>query len=306
MAANIATDRAIGGAGRRPDAMIGAGVGNPPARSHHVARNRPPDPMSALDGVRALLVDLDGVLYVEDAPVPGAVDAVAALRGGGVGLRFVTNTTQRSRAHTLDKLERLGFGVADEELITPAVLAVEHCRGRGHERVALLMADDVKADLSGLTEADEGDDAVDAVIVGDLGERFDYAVLNRAFRRLLDGAELVALQRNRYWLRGDGLALDVGPFVAALEYAANVEAVVVGKPAAAFFTLAVGQLGAQPAEAAMVGDDVESDVAGALRAGLRGVLVRTGKYRDETARAADPPPTATVASIADVPALLGL
>jgi HAD superfamily hydrolase (TIGR01458 family) len=253
--------------------------------------------------VRAVLVDLDGVLYVEDEPVAGAVEAVAGLRDAGLGLRFVTNTTQRSRGHTLDKLDRLGFGVAREELITPATLAVEHCRARGHERVALLMGDDVKADLAGLTEADE---RVDAVIVGDLGQRFDYAVLNRAFRRLLDGAELVALQRNRYWRRADGLSLDVGPFVAALEYAAGVEAVVVGKPAPGFFLLALSQLGVGSEHAAMVGDDVESDVGGAVRAGLRGVLVRTGKFRPDAAEAADPPPTATIDSIADLPALLGV
>lgn len=251
--------------------------------------------------VRALLIDLDGVLYVEDDPIPGAVEAVAALREAGVGLRFVTNTTQRSHARTLEKLQGLGMPVAADELITPAILAVEHCRARGHERVALLMADDVKADFAALTEAD---DEVDAVIVGDLGERFDYTVLNRAFRLVVDGAELVALQRNRYWLRADGLSLDVGPFVAALEYAADVEAVVVGKPAAAFFLLALSQLGADPAEAAMVGDDVESDIGGAVRAGLRGVLVRTGKFREETLAAADPPPADVVDSIADVPALL--
>jgi HAD superfamily hydrolase (TIGR01458 family) len=259
--------------------------------------------MSELGDVRALLLDLDGVIYVEDEPLPGAADAVAALRAAGLGLRFVTNTTARSRRHTLAKLERLGFDVADPELITPATLAVAHCRARGHERVALLMRDDVKGDLAGLHEADHD---VEAVIVGDLGEAFDYAVLNRAFRQLLGGAELVALQRNRYWLRADELSLDVGPFVAALEYAAGVEAVVVGKPARAFFALAVAQLGVEPAQTAMVGDDVESDVVGALRAGLSGVLVRTGKYREDAARAAALPPTATVDSIADVPALLGL
>ena len=259
--------------------------------------------MSVLDGVRALLVDLDGVLYVEDDPVPGAVEAIGGLRAAGIGLRFVTNTTQRSRRHTLAKLDRLGFGVASDELVTPAVLAVEHCRAHGLRRVSLLMDAQVKADFEGLTEAD---DAVDAVIVGDLGERFDYSVLNAAFRHLLDGAQLVALQRNRYWRRADGLALDVGPFVAALEYAADVEATVVGKPARAFFALALAQLGAEPAEAAMVGDDVESDVVGALRAGLRGVLVRTGKFREEAVRAAELEPTAVVDSIADAPALMGL
>ena len=258
--------------------------------------------MSGPPDVRALLVDLDGVLYVEDAPIAGAVDAIAAFRDAGLGLRFVTNTTQRSRAQTLAKLTGLGVPVDPEELITPAVLAVEHCRARAHERIALLMADDVKADFAELTEADEH---ADAVVVGDLGERFGYDVLNRAFRLILDGAELIALQRNRYWLRADGLALDVGPFVAALEYAAGVEAVVVGKPAAPFFLLALSQLGAEPGHAAMVGDDVESDIGGAVRAGLRGVLVRTGKFRPEALASADPRPTEVVDSIADVPALLG-
>jgi HAD superfamily hydrolase (TIGR01458 family) len=253
--------------------------------------------------VRALLVDLDGVLYVDNEPIPGAVDAVAACREAGLGVRFVTNTTQRSHDQTLAKLQRIGVPVASDELITPAVLAVEHCRVRGHERVALFMADDVKADFGGLSEA--ADDP-DAVVLGDLGERFDYPTLNRAFRLVIGGAELIALQRNRYWLRSDGLALDVGPFVAALEYAANVEAVVVGKPAPAFFALALSQLGARPGHAAMVGDDIESDIGGALRAGLRGVLVRTGKFREETLAAADPQPSDVIDSIADLPALLGL
>jgi HAD superfamily hydrolase (TIGR01458 family) len=120
----------------------------------------------------------------------------------------------------------------------------------------------------------------------------------------MDGAELIALQRNRYWLRPEGLALDVGPFVAALEYAARVDAFVVGKPSADFFATILAGIPAEPGEAAMVGDDVESDVGGALDAGLAGVLVRTGKYRDDALRASGIDPTAVVDSIADVPALL--
>jgi hypothetical protein len=147
--------------------------------------------------VRALLLDLDGVLCVEEEPVPGSVEAVAALRRLGLALRFVTNTTSRSRAKTLEKLERLGFGVSDPDLVTPAALAVRHCRERGHRRVALLMNDEVKADFAGLEEA-EG--SADAVIIGDLGTAFGYEALNRAFRLVMDGAELVALQKNRYWL----------------------------------------------------------------------------------------------------------
>jgi HAD superfamily hydrolase (TIGR01458 family) len=142
------------------------------------------------------------------------------------------------------------------------------------------------------------------VIVGDLGERFGYRILNRAFRELLSGAELVALQKNRYWRTPDGLSLDVGPFVAALEYASGREAVVVGKPATTFFDAVLAGLDTAAARAAMVGDDVESDIGGAQRAGLAGILVRTGKYRAEAVAASGVRPTVTVDSIADVPALL--
>jgi HAD superfamily hydrolase (TIGR01458 family) len=252
--------------------------------------------------VRALLIDLDGVLYVEEDAIAGAVAAVERLRRRGFHLRFVTNTTAHSRKRTLDKLARLGFSVADRELVTPAALAVRHCAERGRLRVALIMNDEVKQDFAELQETENGPEAV---IIGDLGEAFGYDVLNRAFREVMNGAELVALQKNRYWMRADGLSLDVGPFVAAIEFATGREAYVVGKPARGFFEQVLADLGVAAGEAAMVGDDIESDIGGALRAGLAGILVRTGKYREDRVRDSGIEPTATVGSIADVPALFG-
>jgi HAD superfamily hydrolase (TIGR01458 family) len=252
--------------------------------------------------VAGLLVDLDGVLYVEGEPVPGAADAIARLRASGLAMRFVTNTTARSRAQTLDKLGRLGFEVAPEELVTPALTARLHCRERGHERVALIMNEHVKEDFAELEQADAD---VDAVIMGDLGDAFGYAILNKAFRLVMDGAELIALQKNRFWMTADGLSLDAGPFVAALEYATGREAVVMGKPSPAFFATVLADLGLDRPEVAMVGDDIETDVGGAQQAGLAGILVRTGKYRADFVERSGIVPTATVDSIADVPALLG-
>ena len=254
-----------------------------------------------LEGVRALLIDLDGVLYVEEEPIEGAPEAVAKLREAGIGLRFVTNTTARSRRQTLERLQRLGLGVEEPELVTPAALARRRCAEEGHERVALIMNEDVKEDFEGLTEADE---SVDAVVMGDLGEAFGFEILNRAFRLVMDGAELIALQKNRFWMTPDGLSLDAGPFVAAVEYATGSEALVVGKPAAGFFELVLEDLAADPSNAAMVGDDVETDVGGALAAGLGGILVRTGKYREDFVAESGVEPTATVDSIAAVPGLL--
>lgn len=254
-----------------------------------------------LADVRAVLLDLDGVLYVEGEAVPGAPDAVARLRGAGLPLRFVTNTTARSREQTLARLAALGFEVAPSELVAPAALAAQMCAQRGLHRVALVMNDAVKGDFPGLEEADDG---VEAVIMGDLGEQMGYATLNRAFRHVMAGAELIALQKNRFWLTADGLALDAGPFVAAIEYATGRQADVVGKPSAAFFELVLADLGTDAAHAAMVGDDVEVDVGGAQAAGLAGILVRTGKYRADVVAASGVRPAAVAGSIADVPALL--
>jgi len=258
--------------------------------------------LSMLGDVRALLVDLDGVLYVEEQPIPGAVEAINRLRTPSLALRFVTNTTAYSRDRTLGKLARLGFGVDDRELITPAALAVGHCRERGHRRVALIMNEEVKRDFA---ELEETANRADAVIIGDLGPAFGYDVLNHAFRQVMDGAELIALQKNRYWRRADGLSLDVGPFVAAIEYATGRDAYVVGKPARGFFDQVLASVGVDATLAAMVGDDIESDIGGALRAGLDAILVRTGKYQEDRARESGIEPTRVVDSIADIPPLFG-
>ena len=253
----------------------------------------------AITGIKAVLLDLDGVLYIGEEAVPGAPAAVEALRSAGIGLRFVTNTTVRSHPQTVDKLRGLGFDVAPEEVVTPAA----GLTARLGRRVALIMNDALREDFEGLEEVEE---APDAVIMGDLGERFGFTILDRAFRMVMEGAELIALQKNRFWLTATGLSLDAGPFVAAIEYATDRDAYVVGKPSQRFFELVLGSLGVDAAGAAMVGDDVEADVDGATRAGLAGVLVRTGKYREEFLQRSGIEPTATVDSIADVPALLRL
>lgn len=256
---------------------------------------------AALDEVEALLLDLSGVIYVEDEAVPGAAEALSELRGQGMPLRLVTNTTMRPRRAILERLERLRIEADPDELLTPATLAARRCEEAGYGSVSLVVLDELREDLEGI---DEAEGQVDAVIVGDLGDRWDYEVLNGAFRQVMGGAALIALQKNRYWETADGLSLDAGPFVAAIEYASGREADVVGKPAPSFFELALSDLGVSANRAAMVGDDVEADVGGAIDAGLAGILVRTGKYREDLVRDSGIEPTATVDSIADVPALL--
>ena len=258
--------------------------------------------MPDLESLEAVLLDLDGVLYVEGELLPGAEEAVGRLRSKGLELRFVTNTTARSHPATLEKLRGFGIELEEGELVTPAALARRHCEEREHETVALIMNDEVKKDFAGLAQADEN---VDAVIMGDLGEQFGFAILNHAFRLVMDGAELVALQKNRFWLTEDGLSLDAGPFVAAIEYATSRDAFVVGKPSEGFFEIVLGDLDAAAGAVAMVGDDVETDIGGALRAGLAAILVRTGKYREDFVRESGIEATETIDSVADLPELLG-
>jgi HAD superfamily hydrolase (TIGR01458 family) len=249
----------------------------------------------------ALLLDIDGVLYLGDEPIDGAVAALAELRTLA-GVRLVTNTTSKSRRQIVDHLNALGFDVEHHEVLTPAALAVRYCHERGHHSVKLLVDEGLQEDLAELTQAQT--EPVDAVVLGDLGSGFTAEALNDAFRLLMEGAELVALQHNRYWHRADGLVLDVGAYSAALEYATGKQAIVVGKPSRDFFNAALSDLGASPEMGIMVGDDVEADIGGAIEAGLRGVLVRTGKYRDDALENAAVRPTEVVDSIADVPALM--
>jgi len=246
--------------------------------------------------VRGLLVDLDGTLYVGDEPVEGAREALGKLRAGGLELRYVTNTTRKPRRVVAETLLSLGFEVGEAEIFTPARAAVGLI---GDSSCFPLVNESLLEDLEGIALTEHHPDHV---LVGDLGEGFTYERLNPAFRCLMDGADLIALQRNRYWRREDGLYLDAGPFVAALEYASAKSASVVGKPERSFFRLTLEDLGLGPHEVAMVGDDAEADVTGAQAAGLKGVQVRTGKYHPET----EGRPDLMLDSIAALPEALGI
>lgn len=246
--------------------------------------------------VKGLLLDLDGTLYVGDEPVPGAREAVARLQEAGLKLRYVTNTTRVGRGEVCRRLREMGFPAQEGQIIAPAVAAATRLRGR---RVHALVAEALLEDLKGVITDDA---SPEFVLVGDLGEGFDYARLNSAFQHLMAGARLVALQKNRYWQTPNRLALDAGPFVAALEYASRQTAEIVGKPEKAFFEAALQGLGLETSEVAMVGDDAEADVAGAQTIGLLGVQVKTGKYKAEV----EGEPDLIVESVAELPEVLGL
>jgi HAD superfamily hydrolase (TIGR01458 family) len=254
--------------------------------------------------MHALLIDLDGVIYQDDEVVPGAAEAVAWMRRQGIAHAFVTNTSSASRDSLLDKLARFGVPIAAERVFTPALVAAQWLLQRPrHQPAALFMPASARADLAAVRALDDdAESGAGSVVIGDLGSAWSFAHLNRAFRLLVANADapLLSLGATRYWRAADGLRLDVGPFVAALECAIGRRAVVVGKPAREFYELAVRALHCAPAQAIMIGDDIAVDVAGAQQAGLRGILVRTGKFRPADL-AGDTRPDGVLGSIAELP-----
>jgi len=255
---------------------------------------------------RAYLLDLDGTLYSGDAAVPGAEAALDRLRRERVPFRLVTNTTSRSRRMLVGRLAGYGLRVDAEEIVTATLAGATLLRARGFSRVAPFVPAAALEDLTGLTllggTSDRSTGPVDAVVLGDLGERWTYALLQEAFDHVMSGAALIALSRDRYFRQGERLALDAGPFVAALEYAANTSAEIAGKPSRAFFAAAVSSLNLPlDRSVAMVGDDLWSDVEGAQRAGLQGWLVRTGKFRESVLQESGIRPDRILESVAALP-----
>ncbi len=259
-----------------------------------------------MDEVRGVLLDIDGVLTVSWKPLPGAVEAVAALRDRGLPLALLTNTTSRTRGRIAGLLAEAGFAVGPEDVLTAAAAAAAYLRAHVPDaRCLLLTSGDVADDLDGV-ELVGPDDEPDVVLLGGAGPELGYRELNAVFGHLQRGARLVAMHRNLYWRTDEGLQLDTGALILGLERAADVEATVVGKPASAFFEVALGRLGVGAAEAVMVGDDLEADVLGAQAHGITGVLVRTGKFRPEDEDGVDGErPDHVIDSVADLPGLLG-
>jgi HAD superfamily hydrolase (TIGR01458 family) len=232
--------------------------------------------------MQALLFDMDGVLYNGTVPIPGAAQALAWVRRKQIPHLFVTNTTSRARSVLVEKLKGLNIFTVEDQIFSPPRATALWLRTQERGALALFVPPATHPEFEGFPILPEqAETGARYVVVGDLGKGWSFDTLNRAFRLLHSNpeAELIALWLTRFWQAEDGLRLDTAPFVAALENATRRKALVFGKPAEAFFAAAVSKLGVPAGEVLMVGDDVDVDVTGAQRAGLKGALVRTGKFR---------------------------
>jgi HAD superfamily hydrolase (TIGR01450 family) len=245
---------------------------------------------AAVRGVRGFVLDADGVLVLQGEPLPGAVDAVRSLEARAIPFRVVTNFSQLHRSTLASWFAKHGLVVDPERIITGTSATAAYVAATYPDRPAfVLAAEDARREFDerALLDADAADAApegsVAAVVVGDAGDDLSYRNLDVAFRLVRNGAELLAMHRNPWWLTARGATLDAGAFVVGLEFATGRPARILGKPSPVVFRQAVDGLNADLGERlprrtfAMVGDDPRADIAAAQRVGLRGILVLSGK-----------------------------
>ncbi|MDV6249728.1 TIGR01458 family HAD-type hydrolase [Vibrio sp. EA2] len=246
--------------------------------------------------ISGLLLDLEGVLFVEKRVIEGAIEAVEYLQKQQIPFRFMTNTTTKSRNSIAEKMLQMGFNVQSEDILTAPYAAKHYLEQKENVSCYLLVADEVKNEFAGFQQTDQHPDVI---VVGDIGPTWDYALINKVFQMVMSGSELIALHKGKYWQTTLGLQVDIGAFVAGIEYVTNKQAVVIGKPSPAFFDAGVDALGCEKKHIVMIGDDIDSDVGGAQQAGIMGALVKTGKYRKETCLSSTVNPDFILDSIAD-------
>jgi HAD superfamily hydrolase (TIGR01458 family) len=250
-----------------------------------------------LSATKGFLIDLDGTLYVGDQLVPGARDFVHRLREREIPHAFVTNITSRPRSQVLSRIREKGIEIDPSHVLTAPIATKRYLDRQSIGACFFLTRPSLIEDFEGHPQTE---DHAEAVVVGDMGNLMTFQHLNRAFRLLLKGAQFVTMSRSRYFRDQDGMSLDAGSFVEMLEFASGIEAVVTGKPSAEFFQSALELIGLQSSEVAMIGDDLESDVGGAQRNGLTGILVLSGKTTESPDAEASVQPDIVLQSVADL------
>jgi HAD superfamily hydrolase (TIGR01458 family) len=253
--------------------------------------------------IKGILFDLDGVLYVGSKAIEGAVEAVASIQKSHIPCRFVTNTSTLSLQSLQQKINRLGFSIAQEEIISAPQAAALYLQKQQHPVCRFLLTEDLKNDFNMFAQSNTHPDYI---VIGDIGDQWTYSLLNEVFNGLMQGAKLIAIHKNRFWQTEHGLQMDIGGFIDGLEYASGVKAMVLGKPSPDFFGVVLNDMGLQPNEVAIIGDDIDVDIGGGQQVGLTGILVKSGKYRQHYTDVSAVKPDFIIASVADLPSLLGI
>lgn len=251
----------------------------------------------SLDNIEGILFDLDGVLFIGNRIIDGAVATIDYIKSNKLPCRFLTNTTTSSLDSLYQKVHHLGFNIKKNEIFSPSQIAVRYLRKKRKPSCYLILEEDTKKEFAEFFQNEENPDVI---VIGHYSNRWDYDLLNKLFNMIINGAELLALHKGRFWQTEKGLTLDIGAFVAGLEYVTGRQATVIGKPSETFFKLALEDMNILPGRAMMIGDDIMNDIAGAQKTGLAGVLVKTGKYRDDLLKQSGIKPDLIIDSVASL------
>jgi HAD superfamily hydrolase (TIGR01450 family) len=269
--------------------------------------------------VGGVLFDIDGVLTTSWKAIPGAAETLRILNDHQIACSYLTNTTTRTRKQIAEALVDAGMDVRADEVITAALLTSEYVRQTYPDaRCFLVNSGNITEDMPGIelvasTEfgPDDRPDPPDVILMGGAGAEYNHLTLSRVYDWMAQGVPVVAMHRSTSWNTTEGLRIDTGLYLIGMEETSGRKATAVGKPAPAGFLAAAGRLGVDPEAMYMVGDDLNNDVLAAQVVGMTGVLVRTGKFRQDTLNrwVADEfamQPNHVIDSVADLPDLLGL
>lgn len=250
--------------------------------------------------IDAILFDIDGVLTIENIPIDGAAEALTNIKSKGLRCRFITNTTTKPAEQIFSFLTGLKFPVERNEIFSAPEAAVRYLRKKENPKVLLVVNESLKSDFS---EFQTDNDNPDYIIIGDIGDNWSNELMNRLFNLVLKGAQIIALHKGKFWQVETGLKIDIGAYVAGLEYVTGKPAIVTGKPSREFFQLIIDDLNIYPENIAVVGDDIETDIGAAQVLGMHGILVRTGKYREDFTKSLGIVPKLIIDSVRDLPGL---
>jgi len=259
--------------------------------------------MTNINNIKALLIDLEGVLYSDNKLIPGSIEVIKELKKNSLKLRFLTNTTTAPRKLILNKLQDFGFDIEEDEIFTPISATIKYLRDNSVKKIALITNIEIIEEFNNY-EITQKDPAV--VIIGDIYKNFNWEILDIAFKLIyLNNAKLIALHKNKYCIREGKVSLDLGPFINAIEYSSGKKSILMGKPEKNFFNLAIKDLDEDNENILMIGDDIASDIEGSIKANLKAVQVRTGKFQEKDLH--NPlQPNCRIGSIIELPKIIGL
>lgn len=251
--------------------------------------------------IHGLLFDLDGVFHVGDQLLPGAIGTLRFLRANSIPFRIVTNTTTRSRTSLVARMRELGLPLEVDDVITAPFAAALYLKTLEDPRCRFIVSSNTRTEFASFVDYETDPELI---VLGDFEDQVSYPLLNSVFNQIMNGSELVALHKGRFWEAKTGLKVDLGLFVAGLEYTTGKSATIIGKPSPAIFELALKELQLDAGKCAMIGDDIDNDVGGAQRAGLTGILIRTGKYQPNSEIGNAVRPDCVINSLAEVSLLI--